>query len=259
MLPRQDLLKGTEFRETMARAIDLAEKALKNWEPICSSFLSPPEVAEVTTRFQSLAELHLLAWGGYPQAERQRLVLARTSLPLTPEEVPIAALSIRGNFLFDPASHPDFLGAILGTGIVRDTVGDIIVLGEQGAQVLVEPEILDHLQLHLQQVRSVPVTVTPISLDQLRIPPPRTKSITTFEASLRLDALGSAGFGLSRSKMADEISKGEVRVNWKTVTQPSYALSVADLIAVRGRGRLQVDEIAETKKGRYKVAMTRFM
>ena len=28
----------------------------------------------------------------------------------------IAALDVRGNFLFDPASHPDYLGAILGTG-----------------------------------------------------------------------------------------------------------------------------------------------
>jgi hypothetical protein len=28
----------------------------------------------------------------------------------------VAALQLDGNFMFDPAAHPDFLGAILGTG-----------------------------------------------------------------------------------------------------------------------------------------------
>lgn len=35
--------------------------------------------------------------------------------------------SISGNFGFEPCSHGDFLGAILGTGIVRDKLGDIIL------------------------------------------------------------------------------------------------------------------------------------
>lgn len=35
----------------------------------------------------------------------------------------VAALDCRGNFMFDPATHRDFLGAILGTGIVRDRIG----------------------------------------------------------------------------------------------------------------------------------------
>jgi hypothetical protein len=29
--------------------------------------------------------------------------------------------------MFDPAAHPDFLGAILNTGVVRGKVGDIVV------------------------------------------------------------------------------------------------------------------------------------
>lgn len=35
--------------------------------------------------------------------------------------------SISGNFKFEPCSHGDFLGAILGTGIERDAVGDILM------------------------------------------------------------------------------------------------------------------------------------
>ena len=35
--------------------------------------------------------------------------------------------SVSGNFAFDTAAHGDFLGAILGTGVTREKVGDIIV------------------------------------------------------------------------------------------------------------------------------------
>ena len=34
----------------------------------------------------------------------------------------VAALNVRGNFMFDPATHRDFLGALLGTGIERQKV-----------------------------------------------------------------------------------------------------------------------------------------
>lgn len=55
--------------------------------------------------------------------------------------------------MFDAASHRDFLGACLGTGIERSKVGDIIVTGEQGAQLLVAPSMVEHLQVALTQVR----------------------------------------------------------------------------------------------------------
>ena len=54
--------------------------------------------------------------------------------------------------MFDAASHRDFLGACLGTGIERDRVGDILVQGETGAQILVTPELVEHLVQTLTQV-----------------------------------------------------------------------------------------------------------
>ena len=75
---------------------------------------------------------------------------------------------------------------------------------------------------------------------------------------MRLDAIASAGFGMSRSKMSDAISKKDVRVNWKEVTQSSYNVKQGDLIAVRGKGRLEVGEVSVTKKERYRVNLVRY-
>ena len=54
--------------------------------------------------------------------------------------------------------------------------------------------------------------------------------------------------GCPAAKMADLISGGEVRVNWKEISQPSYALKDGDLVAIRGKGRLTVGEVVVTKK-----------
>lgn len=259
MLPREELLKGVENRETVARVVDLAEQAIKTWEVVLTDFLSPPELMEVQQQLGILTEVNLLAWGGYPQAERKRIAISREELPLDQSQVEVAALDIAGNFLFDTATHRDFLGAILGSGLVREKTGDIIVLGERGAQAVVVPEMVEFLEANLTQVRSVPVTTRQIDLSELKIREPKKKERTTVEASMRLDAIASAGFGTSRSKMADIISAGDVRVNWKDVSQSSYIVKSGDLIAIRGKGRLEVGEVSVTKKERYRVQLTRYI
>ena len=259
MLPREELLKGVENRETVARIIDLAEQAIKTWEVTLTDFLSPPELAEIEEIFQRLTDIEFLVWGGYPQAERRRIAIARSEIPLDQSQVAVAALDIAGNFLFDTATHRDFLGSMLGTGIVREKTGDIIVLGERGAQAIVVPEMVEFLEMNLTQVRSVPVKTQAIDLSELKIRPPKKKEMTTVEASLRLDAVASAGFGMSRSKMVDLISSGDVRVNWKEISQASSPVKSGDLIAVRGKGRLEVGDIAITKKERYRVQMTKYV
>ena len=187
------------------------------------------------------------------------MAVYREEIPTETSQIPLVALDIAGNFLFDTATHRDFLGAILGTGIVREKIGDIIVLGERGAQVIVTEEMVDFLEASLVQVRSVPVKTRRIDLSELKIRPPKVKEMTTVEASLRLDAVASFGFGMSRSKMADAVSNGDVRMNWKEVTQPSRNVKDGDLISFRGKGRLEIGEIQMTKKERYRINLTRFV
>ncbi|MDJ1184038.1 photosystem II S4 domain protein [Roseofilum casamattae] len=259
MLPRESLLKGVEHREELTQVIDRAERSLKTWEVVATDFLSPPVLAECQAAFASLTEVKLVPWGGYPQAERNRLAIAREEIPLETENVEIALIEIAGNFLFDTATHRDFLGSLLGTGIVREKTGDIIVLGDRGAQAIVVPELVEFLEMNLTQVRSVPVKTQRIDLSELKVKAPKRQEMTSVEASMRLDAIASAGFRTSRSKMVQMIEGKDVRVNWKEITQSSYTVKTGDLIAIRGKGRLEVGDIAVTKKQRYRVQMVRLV
>ncbi|WP_017301133.1 photosystem II S4 domain protein [Nodosilinea nodulosa] len=261
MLPTDDLLQSAKNTsdncDSLAHVLEQADQAIKTWDIVVTDFLSPIEQNAAKTMVEQLTDVHSLAWGGYPQAERQRLALARTDIPLDPSQVPLVLMTVSGNFMFDPANYGDFWAALLGTGLAQGKLGDIIVLGERGAQVIIVPELAAFLTQSLSQVRSVSVKTQPLEWDQLRVRPPQQKDLTTVEASLRLDAVASAGFGMSRSKMADLIAKGDVRVNWELVTQSSYALAAGDLVVIRGRGRLEIGDIAVTKKDRYRINLTR--
>ncbi|KAK5772610.1 hypothetical protein PVK06_048903 [Gossypium arboreum] len=81
----------------------------------------------------------------------------------------------------------------------------------------------------------------------------RTQSFKTVEASLRVDALASARFKISRSKLVNFTSNGDVRVNWTTVTKNGTTLKTGDIVSVSGKGRLKIGEINSAKKGKFSV------
>mmetsp|Transcript_13770 Transcript_13770/g.37202 ORF Transcript_13770/g.37202 Transcript_13770/m.37202 type:complete len:303 (+) Transcript_13770:131-1039(+) len=254
-----------ENRVEVSRILDLCKRASRAWDsPLVTDFLSPSVMADAMTAINGLADVRGISFGGYPQAERCRLLLGREELMDVVQEDPaeaskVAALQLKGNFLFDPATHPDFLGAILGTGVVRGKVGDILVQGESGAQIMVDSELVEHFEDTLTQVRTVPVKVQAIPLQEINAPPPRIQTMSSTEASLRLDSLASAGFRLSRQKMADLVKGNNVRVNWRPVTKPSVELKKGDIISCTGKGRLEITEVNTTKKGKYAVEMVRFV
>lgn len=242
----------------MKRIVELAERASLRREVLHTDFLTPPVLKESMLVLDRLADLKIVAQGGYPEAERCRLSVGHPEA-LTSDPDNVAALSISGNFSFQPCSHGDFLGAILGTGIARNKLGDILLQGEKGAHVLVVPELSDFLVSALDKVGNVSVSCKKIPLLALEYEPPRTKSLKSIEASLRLDAVASAGFKVSRTKMASLISNGDVRVNWSTVTKSNTTIKTGDMISVSGEGRLKIGEISSTRKGKFAVELIRYL
>ena len=68
------------------------------------------------------------------------------------------------------------------------------------------------LVLNLDKVHEVPVEVVEISPDDLEIPHTQIKEIKATVPSMRLDAVASAGFGDSRSKISREIQSEKVKL-----------------------------------------------
>lgn len=151
------------------------------------------------------------------------------------------------------------MGAILNAGVTRNKVGDIIVLDTRGAEVIVNNDVADFLQMNVSTVRNVSVKMEKISLQDIEIPPKQLKKMQTVESSMRMDAIVSAGFNISRSKLADMSRSGLVYVNYKEVKTPAKNLSTGDVVSVRGVGKLEIGEFSTTSKGRYRVEMKKYI
>lgn len=258
---KEDHLKGLSKNSAdphVKLVLVQAQKAASRKEIFRSDFLTPPVVEDALLAIKKLSDVEALVQGGYPQAERCRLSIGHPDVISSVPDA-VAALSISGNFTFDPASHGDFLGAVLATGIKREKFGDILLLGEKGAQIIVVPELVDYLVSSLTQVHNVPVSCSPIPLLALEFQPPRTKVLKSVEASLRVDAIASAGFQMSRSKLVNLISSGNVRVNWREATKNGTLLKTGDIISIKGKGRVQLGEIKTTRKGKFAVELIQYL
>lgn len=260
MLPRRELLEGSRRVAELEPLLAAADRALHTWEPEWSGFLEPALREEAEERLGGLSELALASEGGYPGAERRRLLLLRAEAAVEADTLPagLTGLEIAGNFLFDPATAEEVRQSLLAEGADAAEVGDVWLRGERGGQAVVREELALRLDGTTGQVRTVAVRFEARPIEHLQVPAARqSRPVTTVEASLRLDAVASAGFGLSRSRMAELIRQGAVRIDWEPVTRASRELAAGERVQLEGRGELVIEAIDRTRRERFRIRMER--
>ena len=241
-------LEGDERLE-MARVIDGAERALERTEPVWTDFFDPRLRELAIEILRQAPEVRALSYGGHRKAERQRLVLIPSFYLTESIEPELEFFRIRPD---KPTklSHRDVLGSVIGLGIRREKIGDILI-ADQEAQIVVAGEVAPAISQGLMEVGRTKVQVEAIDPEELAIAPERVKEIRTTVSSLRLDAVASLGYGVSRTRMAREIKGERLKINWQTIKDPDHAVRVGDILSMRGRGRVVVYEITgKSKKGR---------
>ena len=257
-LPRQELLEDSQNPEGLEKILIQAEKVLNTWESSWSPFIAAPLREEALQKIASLAEVNCFADGGYPGAERQRIRIERSEKKTSPLDnpAPLKGIRVKGNFLFDKASPRDFRNSLETIGASIDELGDLWVYGDRGAQAICSPEGARFLHGKLGLIRDVQITCEEIDKRDLHLPKQRIeRQFTTIEASLRLDAIASAGFGISRAKILKYLESGTLRLNWNPVSKSSKELVAGDQLQLEGRGMIQVISLGITKKHRWRVDM----
>lgn len=251
-------LREAEEKKSMARILDLAEQVLRKHEVLASDFLDPYHAGLAHDILVGIPDIKFIFQGGYQDAERKRIILFPHYLQPEDVESQIQILKITGPF--EALSHRDFLGAVLGLGLKREKVGDILV-AQESAFVMVAAELAQYVALNLSQVGRVPVTVQFLAEGDLEHEYQENfKLIRATVASLRLDAVGGHGFNLSRTKMAQEIKAGKVKLNWMLTTNPAQEVEDGDTISFTGYGRVVVADIqGTTRKGRISLVLKRLL
>lgn len=245
-----------EDRLTLARVLDKAEQAENRNIPAATDFLSPQQQAQARDclRLAGVSETSYVLQGGYEGAERRIILFLPDWLEPENAEFPIRCL--RASFREDEKlTHRDFLGSLMGLGLVREKIGDILVVPDS-ADLLVLDSVADFLLQSWDSAGRAKLRVTAIEPDSLHIPVVQRKEVRDTVSSLRLDAVASSGFRLARGKAAALIESGKVQLNWRECVKPDKLLAAGDTVSARGFGKFVLSEVGGvTKKGRTSILL----
>jgi len=249
-----------EERLLLARILDKWEQADRRGAPACTEFLSPRErmAAETLLRLAGVPAHRWTASGGYEGAERQ--IIAFLPEWQEPEDAVFPIRCLRAAFRPEyELTHRDILGSLMGEGIVREKVGDILVT-EGCCDIVAAESVTDHLLMGWNTAGRAKLTVTEIDPAHLHIPVQRTEQVRDTVAALRLDAVASSGFRMARGKAAALIESGRVQVNWQECVKPDRLLAEGDTVSARGVGKFRLKEVGGlTKKGRISILLERYV
>ncbi|PYG89898.1 RNA-binding protein YlmH [Ruminiclostridium sufflavum DSM 19573] len=252
------MVSKLEDKVLVSRLLDKVEQCRYS-SFVYSDFLSPYEAAIAKRILGKVSNVSYIFIGGYEGAER---VIAFISTDFTDEEdaylkMPLSFLRIK-HTSDKQLSHRDYLGSLLGLGIKREKIGDILVC-ESFADVFIIDKIAEYVLYNLDKIGNVRVSCETLNMYEYTAPQKKEKLINTTVASLRADSVSACGFGVSRTKITDYFKAQRVNVNWELVQNPSKLLSEGDTISIRGKGRIVLDKVAgTTKKDRVNIIIKRF-
>jgi len=236
-----------------------------------SNFMNPLDYTSISNVCKSTGKYHYKSDGGYPDAERRRSILtAQDGISLFPEENVIWAIEVQtldsANNGSSPRIRSDSIRKALGSTLSIETshFGDIVLPGRKNAcQLFVTEEVVHKVMewntsFSNKTFLSSPIEyIKVIDLKDVKISPFNEKTLTINEASNRLDAVASGGFGISRNKMTKMIASEEVMIDWKVITNGATNVKRGQLIAAGDMGQVRIEELGITSKGRRNVKVTR--
>ncbi len=255
----EKIAQSPEDRLLLAKLWDKINAGIRKNIPANTCFLSPREQEMARFLFGSAPEL--LFFGGYGEAERKMLVYLPEYLDegsLMEENSPVVCLHAEF-FQGDSLSHRDFLGALMGAGIARETVGDICV-GKGFCDFFVTEEIAPYILQSFLGAGRTRVHMSRIPLCAASIPEPEVKEIRDTLASLRLDSVISSGFRIGRTLASQYVSAGKAAIDGLPCDKPDKTVAQGAKISVRGLGKIRLTSInGRTKKDRISVVIHRYI
>ena len=254
-----DLLINCSHKYEMEKLLKITNLAYKNWQVYWSDFLPSYIYEELLEDLSKLNDLSFFIYGGFEHSSRAKIACYRNTILNKVDdlicEFPGKGLEISGNFMFDNATQSDFRNFLIDFGIKENNIGDIWTIGERGAQGIISEFNLKNIKENLF-LRDVEVSMRTIDLKDLRTPIQRIERIiNTIEASTRLDAIASAGFRVSRNKIADRIKNGLLYINGKKVNKVIINVKQGDKINLENKGLIEILDISETKRGKFKIKL----
>ena len=247
-----------EDRLLLAKVLDKYEQSQRKNIPAATLFLSPREqqLVQALLNAAGVRSGYVLD-GGYEEAERKIAVF----LPDWAEDAERELVFLRASFhgADSALTHRDILGSLMGLGVERDRLGDILV-SPHSADIIAAPSLRDFFLREWTEAGRVKLTVAEIAREELLLPQVQVKVLRDTVSSLRLDAVAAAAFSVSRGKAAELIAAGRVNLDHVPCLKPDKPVAEGAVLTARGFGKAKLKEVGGlSKKGRTGITIERYL
>lgn len=243
-----NIFDDKESKFEASKVIDAYILSNKIGTQVVTDFVTPIFLSKIISAFEKeIKDYSITSFGGYEDAERRCIVFNENEYNYYDVDV----VKITTNTKFNKSlEHRAVLGSILGLGITRNKVGDIVF--ENGdCYVFVKNEISAYIIYNLESVGRSKVKVE-LSSYEFKGNTSGENIKTTTVSSLRVDTIISNITNYSRSDVKKLFDKEMIFINWKACNNPSTIAKEGDTITVRKFGRIRIEEIKGlSKKGKH--------
>lgn len=250
-----------EFEDKLiiSKAFDALDIAERQYVEKTLGFLDPHQVSLISRELSAKVpqDIKFEFFGGYDDAERRMFLCYPDYLEPDYDEI-IVVLEIVGRDIAE-LSHRDYLGSLMGLGIKRENIGDILPF-EYRCFIFVRSEMARYIIENLTKVGRRGIEIYIRKLSDIKIPKKETEINRVVVSGFRIDCIISAALNLSRSKASELIKSDRVRLNFENIDDVAKQVKEGDLISVRNFGRFRFLEICGiTRKGRHSIIIERYI
>lgn len=232
----------SEEKTVIDKLIAHTTMAIDQYRPVVVPFLDPRGQFILKTIVNTIAQnaqIKVQFFAPNQNAERKRAVIYPDYFKPQADDFECSVLTINYPQKFATLSHRAVLGSLLGAGIDRSVLGDI-VRDDITWQVVVDKKMQGYLQTNVDHVGKINVSLIPTVPDKVLPLQEDGQPESVVVSSMRLDCVISAVAHYSRNRVKELIKRQLVSLNYVTATKPQQLVAVHDIISIRHFGRIKL-------------------
>ncbi|MGL5277674.1 MAG: YlmH/Sll1252 family protein [Cetobacterium sp.] len=225
--------------------------------PVYGSIFLPPQIWTKLHDVCDSINLDVHTLGLTPYSEKQLVIFTPKNFDFSLLEEVVTYFKVDASNKFKILQHKDFLGTIMGLGLKRETLGDIIVKDNIGYCIATN-DIFSIIKNNLGQINTIPIKISVINTSE--VPQLEFKEITDTVSSFRLDSIIASIGNSSRNISTNLIESGDVLINYNTEKSKNKTVNIGSVITIRKKGKFILEKnLGENKKGKFKILIKQYI
>lgn len=230
------------------QVIDWVAQVENQYAPYLTYFLNPRQKYIAQAIIGQYDDIMYETFGGFEGAEQERILIFPPYFEPTVDDFEVTMFEISYPTKFAELSHGQIMGTVLGAGISRGNLGDIVTDGVRW-QFFVDQTMADYVKLNVNQIGRVNVNLEEQALAEKVASDSKWEPEEIVVSSLRIDVVLARALNFSRNRAKTLIDEKKIKINWVEIERPDIEVEEHDIISIRGYGRVQIrQQLGTTRK-----------